>query len=274
MAETYDVPMFYGFKTRTDNQEFYEYMKKLVECTSRREGNRMSRELNQHFPGLQLALVEAVKDLYGLSKEQPTQAIHEDGKVMVKGAKCKSDWHSTQDYVEAEKVRYGTQSEACSMTNWLIGREGSNIPQESEIKPVLRAEFTECPEDVLEEAVLLTKDFIASLQAEEAQKREDMTKKIILEPGMYTAQLLGAKLYTDVKELADYLNKELRPGTSPQQAKDIDKEFPGLLPSVISARFELEADRFVVDSILHRKGRIQASAGPNYMCMASDWVAI
>ena len=108
------------------------------------------------------------------------------------------------------------------------------------------------------------------LDAEEAQEREAMKQeKIDLEPGMYVAQLLGAQLYTDNKEVADFINDTDNP-----RVEDFDLRFPGLVEAAMTARKELEMERFVVIQLLHRKGRVQASAGPTYMSIASNWITI
>jgi len=96
-------------------------------------------------------------------------------------------------------------------------------------------------------------------------------EKINLEPGMYQTQLLGAVLYTDNKEVADFINERID-RFLPQD--EFDKAFPGLIKATVLARKELEMERFAVEQLLHRRGRVQASAGPTYMCMASNWIPV
>jgi len=93
-------------------------------------------------------------------------------------------------------------------------------------------------------------------------------EKVDLEPGMYSARLMGAKLYTDNKKLATVLNE-----SDKLRVEDLDIQFPGIIQAALMAKRELEEERFVVVSFLHRRGRIQASSGADYMCMASNWIS-
>lgn len=94
-------------------------------------------------------------------------------------------------------------------------------------------------------------------------------EKMELEPGMYQAVLLGVEFYTDNKEVADFLNENEK---LPVEA--FDMRFPGLVDAAITARKELDMERYAALTLLHRRGWIQASAGPRYMCIASNRIPV
>lgn len=99
----YQIKMFLGYKTKTDNKEFHDYMARSI-ISSPEEFKKMNDEFDTHFPGYRVAASRAMRDLSRETGFETHRLEHKDGSFRALNSKGHGAWSKVIVHTPAAKI--------------------------------------------------------------------------------------------------------------------------------------------------------------------------